>query len=324
MKNRREFLRRSGALVLGSFLIPKLTDATLISRLSKSSSGIGIQLYTANRFMGTDVKAFLEQIAAIGFTEIESAFSPLGNYYGMKPKELATLINDLGMKWRSHHVLGAPFGRPRPTPANQQPQDQAPQNPPNQDQQRNQGPRNFPPMLTLRENMQQLVDEAAEGGLEYLVCASTPIGTIDDINASIETFQKTGEACKKAGIQFAYHNHATEFDSVEGQRPYDLILGQTDKDLVKMELDLAWAVKAGQDPAKLFEGNPGRFPLWHIKDFDLQKDTIVRVGEGDVDFKSIFEQSETAGLQYFFYEQDTAQSMEDVQVSFNNLKKILS
>ena len=61
-------------------------------------------------------------------------------------------------------------------------------------------------------------------------------------------------------IQFAYHNHTTEFDEVEGQRPFDYILSNTDKDLVKMELDLAWATKANQDPVDLFKQHPDAFP----------------------------------------------------------------
>jgi hypothetical protein len=48
---------------------------------------------------------------------------------------------------------------------------------------------------------------------------------------------------KRTGVQFAYHNHTTEFDEVEGHRPFDYILNNTDKDMVKMELDLAWATK---------------------------------------------------------------------------------
>jgi sugar phosphate isomerase/epimerase len=178
-------------------------------------------------------------------------------------------------------------------------------------------------MGNLRENLQQLVDEASEAGLQYLVCASTPVNSLEEIQKSVETFVKAGEACKKAGIQFAYHNHATEWDLVEGKTPYELILSQTDKDLVKMEIDLAWAAKAKQNPVELFKGNPGRFPLWHVKDFDLVNNKIVGIGQGSVDFKPTFAQAKLAGMKYFFYEQDTAKSMDDVQQSFTNLSKII-
>ncbi|HLK98920.1 MAG TPA: TIM barrel protein, partial [Hymenobacter sp.] len=143
-------------------------------------------------------------------------------------------------------------------------------------------------------------------------------------------FQKTGEAAKKAGIGFAYHNHATEFDAVEGagatvaKTPYELILSQTDKDLVKMELDLAWATKAGKDPVELFKGQPGRFPLWHIKDIKSDLKTITEVGNGVVDFKHIFTAAKLAGLQYIFVEQDMAPGIENIQTSYQNLTKVVA
>jgi len=308
MANRREFLKNTGALAVGSLLLPGiLRGASLEAKVTK---GIGIQIYTLNSFMGKDPKATFARLAEIGFKNIETAFSPLGAYYGFKPKELKTIINDLGMKWVSHHVMGAPFGRP-PAQAGTPSQTQPAQQPAR------------PAMATLRDNMQQLVDEAAEGGLEFLVCASTPISTLDEIKLSVETFVKAGEACKKAGIQFAYHNHATEWDQVEGKTPYELILSQTDKDLVKMEIDLAWAAKAKQNPVELFKGNPGRFPLFHVKDFDLVNNKIVAIGQGSVDFKSAFTAAKSAGLKYYFYEQDSAKSMDDVVLSYNNLSKIV-
>jgi sugar phosphate isomerase/epimerase len=110
---------------------------------------------------------------------------------------------------------------------------------------------------------------------------------------------------------------------VEGKTAYDLILSQTDKELVKMELDLGWVATAKKDPVELFKGNPGRFPLWHVKDFNLADNTIVPIGKGSLDFRPAFANASLAGMKYFFYEQDTAKSFDDVQLSFNNLKKIL-
>jgi sugar phosphate isomerase/epimerase len=116
-------------------------------------------------------------------------------------------------------------------------------------------------MKNLRDNRQELVDEAAEGGLPYLVCAYTPTETIDDIKNSIEVLNKTGETCKKVGITFAYHNHDFEFKQVDGKIPYDMLLSETNPEFVKMELDIAWATKAGVDPVELFKKHPGRFPV---------------------------------------------------------------
>jgi sugar phosphate isomerase/epimerase len=327
MNNRRDFLKNAGALTLGGLLLPQLTQAEQLFGPA-ASRPIGIQLFTLFRQMNEDPKGTLKQIAAVGYKEVESAFNTRGGYYGYKAKEFKSLVEDLGMKWRAHHAGGAPR-RPRPTtPASTT--GAAGAGSPPQGGQANQMPMNMPPMLNLRDNYQQLVDEATEGGLSYLVCSSTPVSTVAEINQSIEVFQKTGEAAKKAGIGFAYHNHATEFDAVEGagatvaKTPYELILSQTDKDLVKMELDLAWATKAGKDPVELFKGQPGRFPLWHIKDIKSDLKTITEVGNGVVDFKHIFTAAKLAGLQYIFVEQDMAPGIENIQTSYQNLTKVVA
>ena len=144
-------------------------------------------------------------------------------------------------------------------------------------------------MRNLRDNMQELVDEVAEGGVPYLVCANTPIGSMQEIKDSIAVLNKTGEACKKAGVTFAYHNHDFEFTPIDGKLPYDLMLAETDKNLVKMELDLYWIVKANQDPLAYMKKHPDRFALFHVKDLDKTPNRgITEVGHGVIDFKTIF------------------------------------
>ncbi len=249
----------------------------------------------------------LKKIAGVGYKEIESAFSKKGGYYGMKPKEFAAFIKDLGMSWKSHHVLGAPFKMPpgakMPTGADGK-------------------PIVIPPMRNLRDNMQALVDEAADGGVEYLVCASTPVNTLDDIKASVETLNKTDEACKKAGVVFAYHNHDAEFRAVEGQIPYEIFLSQTK---MKMELDLAWATKGGKDPLELFKQHPGRFPLWHVKDLDAKRETVLPVGEGTIDYKRIFDAAASSGMKHFFVEHDMPKDpLASITTSYNYLSKMLN
>ena len=182
----------------------------------------------------------------------------------------------------------------------------------------------IPPMKNLRDNYQELVDQAAEGGVKYLVCANTPIGTLDEIKSSIEVLNKTAEAVKKAGLLFAYHNHDAEFRPVEGQIPYDMILSQTDKHLVKMELDLGWAQKAGKDPVALFKANPGRFHLWHVKDMDAGFEHILEVGKGVFDFKRIFDHAKDSGMKYFFVEQEGApKPIENITTSYQYIHNML-
>ena len=282
----------------------------MVTRICRANRRYGLQLYTLFNVVDSDVQGTLKKVAGIGYKKIESAFSKKGGYYGVKPKEFAIMVKDLGMSWKAHHVLGAPFklppGAKMPAGADGK-------------------PITIPPMRNLRENMQQLVDEAAEGGVEYLVCASTPVETSDELKSSIDTVNKTAEAAKKAGLIMAYHNHDREFKKVDEKVPYDLLLSETNPDAFKMELDLCWVTKAGVDPVELFKKNPGRFQLWHLKDIDKDMKGPQPVGTGVVDFKRIFANAEVAGMKHFFVEHDMpADPIASITTSYNNLQKIMS
>ena len=116
-----------------------------------------------------------------------------------------------------------------------------------------------------------------------------------------------------------YHNHDFEFMPLDGVLPYDLLLKETDADLVKMQLDLYWIIKAGHDPIEYFKKAPGRYPLCHIK--DLAKDnSITSVGKGSIDFQAMFKQAELAGLKHFYVEDDnTPTPYKSLDYSFNTL-----
>jgi sugar phosphate isomerase/epimerase len=303
MSNRREFLHLSGAALAGSLLAP----ASVRAFFGQSPHPIGLQLYTLFSVIDDDVPGNLKKVAAIGYTEIESAFSKKGGYYGMKPKEFAALVSSMGMSWKSHHVLGAPFKMP----ANAKPMLDV-----------NGKPITFPPMRNLTANMQELVDEAAEGGIPYLVCANIPTDTMGAIHSSIDVLNKTGEACKNAGITLCYHNHTGEFTSVDGAVPYEIFLKGLTPD-IQMELDLCWATKAGIDPVALFQAHPGRFPLWHTKDLDRDRIGPCPVGTGVVDFQRIFASTNVAGMKHFFVEHDMpADAFASITTSYNNLRKM--
>jgi len=302
---------------LTGLLLPRMNNVVSFFE-RKTKWPVGLQLYTLGNLMTTDPKGTLQKLAAIGYKELESAGSQKGNFYGYTPKEFAAMVKEAGMQWRSAHVGGAPFTIEQIMKMAKTAEDSA------RIQKMAEQFKNMPKMLNLKENYQQLADNAPEGGLTYLVCSSIPVSTLDEIKTAVDVFSKTGEVCKKNGVQFAYHNHTTEFDEVEGHRPFDYILANTDKELVKMELDLAWATKAKQDPVELFKLHPGRFPLWHVKDLDKNTMNPAEVGTGVVDFKRIFDNAKESGMKYFFVEQDQApQPLQNVTNSFNYLNKIL-
>ena len=306
MYNRRKFFGNSGALALGGLMLSVRGYTSLLGNYAMHP--VGLQLYTLGGTIDDDVAGTLKKVAEIGYKDLESAFSLHGGFYGMKAKEFAKMTKDMGLSWVSHHVGGAPFKMP---PGGFKV-------PPGMDTTRLHQMRSMPPPKNLKENFQQIIDEVAEGGLKYLVCASIPLGTTAEINESIEILSKSGEAARKAGIQLCYHNHTHEFENVDGKIPYDLLL-QISPETLKMELDLGWAIVAGADPVELFKKNTGRYPLWHVKDINAQK-APTEIGNGTVDFQRIFAASKIAGMQYFFVEQDGAtHPIESITASYKDL-----
>jgi sugar phosphate isomerase/epimerase len=92
---------------------------------------------------------------------------------------------------------------------------------------------------------------------------------------------------------------------MNGQLPFDILTNDTDAGLVKVELDLYWATVAGQDPVALFKKHKGRVALWHVKDMDkTPKKNFTEVGNGVIDFATIFKNAKTSGMKHFFVEQD--------------------
>ncbi|PIQ22745.1 MAG: xylose isomerase [Cytophagales bacterium CG18_big_fil_WC_8_21_14_2_50_42_9] len=316
MFDRRSFLKATGALAVAGILPGLSRGNSLLGSLAAKYPPVGLQTYTLNFLwseQNADTKAVLKQIADMGIKELETATgTTTGLYYGHKPKEFAAMVNDLGMKWVGNHVSGLPRTRTAPpasaagtpgTPA-------APARPPMQGGQR----------TNLRDNMQQVVDEAAEGGCSWVICSSSAESNMDEIKQTTEIFSKTGEAARKNNMKFAYHNHQSEFDKIDGVSAYDYILGQTNKNEVFMELDLAWATQAGMDPVAMFKQYPNRFPLWHVKDIDPTTNRPCPLGTGKVDFKRIFANSKLSGVQHTFIEQDGAKSVDDPAASVKWLK----
>ena len=291
--NYEEKISRKSFIKAGAFLLatPMLSGLNLDT---KASSKIGLQLYTLRDDLSKDLMGTLKKVSAIGYKEVELFGYSDGKFFGKTPKEFKAILNDLGLDPVSgHYGAGVEFKTAKGT---------------------------------LSNNWQQAVDDAAEIGQKYAVCAyltESERKTIDQYKSYVDLFNKSGEVAKKAGLQFGYHNHDFEFKKIDGQLPYDLI-ASTDPNLVKLELDLYWIVKAGLDPVDLFKKYPGRFPLWHVKDMDKSDQSFAEVGTGSIDFKKIFAARKLAGLTHFFVEQDVAKRppLEAIEISFKNVTKM--
>jgi len=178
----------------------------------------------------------------------------------------------------------------------------------------------------IDNNWQQSVDEAAEAGQTYLICSSMPSRgqTIENYQKTADIFNKAAEDCKKRNIIFGYHNHEEEFEKVDGQILYDILLDKTDPDLVKMEMDLGWLIVTNNDPFKYFQKYPNRFPLWHLKDMDITKKESTEFGKGGVNIKQLLQNKEKAGMKYFFVEQEeyTVSAFQSLTEDMRYLKEL--
>lgn len=294
MHTRRSFLKSTSLYTAGILAAPSLSS---LGEYAKPT--IGLQLYTVRDAMGTDPAGTLAKVAQIGYNSLEGAtYTNTQLFYGMNPVAFGALLKKNGLVMRSCHyrlgedTKGAEKG-------------------------------------TLLNEWDRAVDDAAALGLKYMVCAwLSPAERqgLDHYKNMAGQFNKAAEKCKAAGIQFCYHNHDFEFDAQDGKYPYDVLLDNTDPQLVKMEMDLYWVTKAGHDPVTLFGQHPGRFPLWHLKDMDnTAAHAFTEVGNGVVDFKKIFDHKDTAGLKYFFVEQDKCPGdpFDSITTSINYIKKNL-
>ena len=159
----------------------------------------------------------------------------------------------------------------------------------------------------LESDADRWIELCSEVGHRYLVLAYLQPHErreLDQYRRYADLLNDVGERSAVAGIQLAYHNHDFEFVELEGEIPFDLLLGRTDPDLLKLELDLYWIEKAGASASQYFDKHPGRFPLFHVKDMDPSTGGFTEVGSGSVDFQGHFSRREQAGTQHFFVEQD--------------------
>jgi len=229
MTTRRSFVKASAMLSAGILASPNL--------FAFNRKYIGLQLYTVRDHMQADPAATLAKVAQIGYNSIEGAtYTGTEQFYGMEASAFARLLKQNGLVMpSSHYRLGEELV--------------------NGSQQKG----------TLLNDWSRAVDDAAAVGLKYMVCAylaDTERGTLDHYKKVADDFNMAGEICKKANIQLCYHNHDFEFIQQDGKYPYQTLLANTDKDLVKMEMDIYWVTKAKVKSRMCCFRNRPRFLLY--------------------------------------------------------------
>lgn len=298
-QSRRNFLKLSASGALGALIISKskLMHLVIPAATAKKSFDIGLQLYTIRDAMGKDVAGSLKKVSDIGFKHLELASYSNRKFYGLPPEELKKMVNDLGMDIISSHAGISPKG-------------------------------------ATDDEVKAMAEDHVKLGTKYCIqpyINDADRGSVSKYQRMVADWNRAGKIMKEQGIQFGYHNHNFEFDTVEGKVPYfDIFLAEMDKNLITMELDLFWATKAGQNPVDLFKKYPGRFQLFHMKDmytkeapfFKTASKDFAPVGDGLINFKDILDARDIAGLKYMFVEQDSTKDgkpFEAIQESFTNL-----
>jgi len=288
--NRRTFLETATAVTAATLLTSRLGWAAADHKIEK----VGVQLYTVRDQMKADFDGTIAKVAQIGYKEVEFA-----GYFGRTGQQVRAACDKNGLAAVSTHVQ----------------------------------------YDELDDKFPSVIETSKTIAMKYIVCPWIPeeLRKSPDIwKKAAEKFNHCGEQSKKAGMQFAYHNHWFEFLPVDGKLPYDELLKECDSNLVKMEMDLCWITAAGADPLKYFNAYPGRFPLVHVK--DLKKlpavssggsqnfgDTVdlTSVGNGIIDWKKIFAQSQKAGIKHYIVEHDKpANPFESITQSYTYLEKL--
>jgi len=292
MTTRRSFIKSTSIISAGLLLTPP--------EFNRRQTLIGVQLYTVRELMQQNPADTIAKVAKVGFNSVEGAtYTGSQKFYGMDPATFSKLLKDNGLIMPSAHYR---LGEEKTNGENVK--------------------------GTMLHEWDKAVDDAAAVGLKYMVCAylsSAERGGLDHYKYVADQLNIAGEKCKKAGIQLCYHNHDFEFVKQDNTYPMDILFG-ADKDLVKFEMDLYWVTKAGMDPIVLFSQHPGRFPLMHLKDMDkTEEKAFTEVGNGVIDFKTILKHQKTAGLKYFFVEQDKCPGspIDSITQSYNYIKKNL-
>jgi sugar phosphate isomerase/epimerase len=181
-------------------------------------------------------------------------------------------------------------------------------------------------LAELQKDPVKAIETAKTIGHHYIVCPwlePKDRKSIDDYRNHARFFNEFGAQCQKAGLQLGYHNHDFEFTRFGDVMPYDVLLKETDPKLVKMELDLYWITRGGQDPLAYLANHPGRFEMVHVKDMAAADKSAVEVGKGTLDFKTLLARAEKAGVRHFFVEQDEPKTpLESIKVSIDYLRQL--
>ena len=283
MSSRRDFLKSATMLSLGASMLPGQALAASKKKAPKGKGGksIGLQLYSVGpEVSGANTAEGLKRLRQMGYSYVE-----LTGFLGHSAAELKKMTDDAGIKIMSTHLNPNTHGE-KYSQANKQ---------------------------QIVDFWKQQIDEHASFGMKYIVQPGLPrIDTIDDAKRVADVFNACGEAARKAGLIWGYHNHDREFSRVKGEggeerQIEEIFITETDPALVCIELDVYWTVMGRQDPVEWINRYADRIQLLHIKD------RMVLGQSGMMNFEQIFKNFYANGHSTFFVEVEDIGSGKQMQ-----------
>lgn len=249
---------------------------------------IALQLYTLREELKRDFWGVVRQVAEMGYEGVQIS----GFEFDAEntPERLKRFLDEVGLQSAGRHVA----------------------------------------LSRLEGDLETVFAESQALKDPYIICPFLPEErrrTAEDWKRTAELFNRLGALCKDRGFIFGYHNHAFEFQSFEGRRGLDILIEETDPNLVTFEIDTYWVQYGGGDPVEYIRRCAGRIPLVHLKDMTGdERRFFAEVGEGILDWKSILPACEEAGVQWYIVEQDRCERppLESVRISLQNLRHMLA
>jgi len=175
------------------------------------------------------------------------------------------------------------------------------------------------------EELKKSIDFHAAIGCQYLVVPSLPrTATADGWKAHADALAQIAAALKPHKMMTGFHNHAIEFQPVEGKIPMEILFDNTPPEVI-MQLDVGHAVRAGADPIAYINKYKGRARSLHIKDFSPDSEDIL-LGQGVVKWPEVFKAATSAGkTEIYIVEQERYPfpPLECVEKCLKTLKQML-
>ncbi|TKC00483.1 sugar phosphate isomerase/epimerase family protein [Pedobacter cryophilus] len=267
--SRRNFIKQTGLAAASITLLPYLGCAET-AKIKK----FGIQLYSLRNEITSGIEKVIGEVAKAGYNYVEGyGYSEKTGFFGLKPQAYKDLLDKNNLTTPSAHY---DFG----------------------DWEKSQDD----------SILKSYIDAAKILDQKYIVVPYTNPDIFKDetaCRAYIAKLNRASKIVKDAGLKLAYHNHDLEFFDLKGKTGFSILLEESDPELLDLELDLYWVMRAKQDPIQLFKDHPGRFTMWHVKDMSKTNNLKnTEVGNGTIDFTTIFKNAKLSGLKYPFVEQE--------------------